>query len=138
MSAHFPAGTLARVHPESLLASAFWFGARDSDRLLCPGTQRVGILEEVLRELIVLHRSAVVAEGAKWSHSPRYEIRACRVINLEVKRVIRDQSKEEIARVNPDAAEHRPRADSWHCPAQLVEDENPEAWADWHGRNVDV
>ena len=133
MSAHFPAGTLARLHLESLLAPALWFGARDSDCPLCPGTQRVGVLEEILRKLIVLHRSVVIAEGAKWPHSSRHEIRTRRVINLEVKRVIRDQGKEQVAGINPDAAEHWPRADSWHGPAQLVEDENPKAGADRHG-----
>src|SRR5712672_585830 len=130
MSAHFPAGTLAGLHPESLLASALWFGARNSDRLLCPRAQGVGILEEIFGKLIVLHCSAVVAKRAKWPHPPRYEIRACRIIDLEVKRVVRDQREKQVAGINPDAAEHGPRADSRHGPAQLVEDENPKTGTD--------
>src|ERR1700716_4351879 len=68
--------------------------ARDGDRLLSPWTQGIRILEEILRELIVLHCSAVVAEGTKWFHSTRDELWACRVVNLEGNRVIRNQSEE--------------------------------------------
>src|ERR1700693_1931730 len=107
--------------------------ARDGDRLLSPGTQGFGVLEEILRELIVLHSSASVAEGAKRSHSPRFELRARRVVDLEIKRVIRNQSEEYLAGIKPNAAKHWPRADSWHCPAQLIEDENSKAGTDCHG-----
>jgi hypothetical protein len=106
---------------------------RDGDSLFSPGTQGVRILEEILRELIVLHSSAGVAEGTKWSHSTRFELWARRVIDFEIKRVIRNQSEEYLARIKTSAAKHRPRADSWHRPAQLIEDENSKARTDCHG-----
>jgi hypothetical protein len=106
---------------------------RDGDSLLSPGPQGLWILEEILRELIVLHRSPGVAEGTKWSHSSRFELWPRRVIDLEIKRVIRNQSEEYLARIEPNAAKHGPRADSWHRPAQLIEDENSKAGTDCHG-----
>ena len=107
--------------------------ARDCDSLLSPRTQGLWILEEILRDLIVLHCSAGVAEGTKWSHSARFELWTRRLISLEVNRVIRNQSEEHLARVEPYAAKHGPRADPWHGPTQLIEDENSKARTDRHG-----
>lgn len=76
---------------------------------------------------------AVRTEGAKWSHSARFELWARRLVSLEVNRVIRNQSEEQLAGVESYAAKHGPRADSWHGPAQLIEDENSKAGTDRHG-----
>src|SRR6266545_4196161 len=85
--------------------------ARHSDRFLGPRAQRLGVLEEVVGDLVVLHDLAVRAVGPERAHAPRREIRPIGVIDLEVERVVSDESEEALARVDADAAEHAAGAD---------------------------
>lgn len=75
-------------------------------------TKYVGLLEDILRNLIVLHCSARLSKRPKRLHPTLFELRACRRVNLEVKSVIRNQRKEPVAGVDAYASKHPPCADS--------------------------
>src|SRR5438132_805274 len=51
------------------------FSPRHRNRLLSPRTQRVGILNEVLRHLVVLYGLTVLAIGPEWTHAACLEER---------------------------------------------------------------
>jgi hypothetical protein len=72
------------------------------------------------------------SKGPEWSHSTRFEVGTSGRINLEVKSVIRNQRKEQLAGINTYAAEHALGADSRNCPLQLIDDESLNAGADCH------
>src|SRR5688572_5347560 len=90
---------------------------RHADGLFCPRPERFRILEDFFRELIVLHRSALIAERSKRAHAARFEVCTRRFIDLEVNCIVRDQRKENLARVNPHPAKHWPCTDTWHHSA---------------------
>src|SRR5260370_1147634 len=79
---------------------------------------------------------AAVAVGSERDHAACFEVRSIGLVDLEVESIVGDQGEEQLARVDTDAAEHAPGADTWDDPAQLVNDEGSEARADWHLRKV--
>src|SRR5438046_1891520 len=68
---------------------------RHSDGLLGPWTQRLGVLEELVGDLVILHDLAMLAIRPERPHAARFEVRAIGVIDLEVERVIGDQGEKE-------------------------------------------
>src|SRR5947207_6004129 len=68
--------------------------------LLSPRTQRLGILNEVLCHLVVLHGLAVLAIGPEWTHAARLEVAPIGVVDLEVECVVGYQGEEEITRID--------------------------------------
>src|SRR5438105_736582 len=69
---------------------------------------------------------------SEWPHAARLEVGAIGLIHLQVEHIIGDQGEKAIARVDADAAEHAPGADTRDHAAQLVADEGSEARPDWH------
>src|SRR3989449_675468 len=84
---------------------------RHRNGLLSPRTQRVGILDEVLRHLVVLHGLTVLAIGPEWTHAACLEVASIGVVDLEVKCVVGDQGEEQVTRIDTDAPEHAPCTD---------------------------
>src|SRR5437660_3370726 len=87
------------------------FPPRHRNGLLSPRTQRVGILNEVLRHLVVLHGLTVLAIGPEWTHAACLEVASIGVVDLEVECVVGDQGEEEVSRIDTDAPEHAPSTD---------------------------
>src|ERR1043166_4036582 len=104
----------------------------DADRLLRPGAQRFGILDQADRHLLVLHAFPPRTVRLKWAHPASFEIASIGIVHLEVEHVIRDQGEEKVAGENADAPQHASGADAIHGAAQLIDNERPEARADWH------
>src|SRR2546430_324966 len=87
------------------------FPPRHRNGLLSPRTQRVGILDEVLRHLVVLHGLTVLAIGPEWTPAACLEVASIRVVDLEVECVVGDQGEEAVSRIDTDAPEHAPSTD---------------------------
>src|SRR5437899_11187519 len=88
------------------------FPPRHRNGLLSPRTQRVGIIDEVLRHLVVLHGLTVLAIGPEWTHAACLEVASIGVVDLEVECVVGDQGEEEVSRIDTDAPEHAPSTDT--------------------------
>src|SRR3989442_6158663 len=84
------------------------FPSRHGNGFLSPRAQRVGILHEVLRHLVVLHGLTVLAIGPAWTHAACLEVASIGVVDLEVKCVVGDQGEEQVTRIDTDAPEHAP------------------------------
>ena len=105
---------------------------RDGDSLVSPTAQRLEILKELVRQLVIAHDLAILAVWAEWGHTSGLEVMSCRIIDLEVKGIIGDQGKEHVARIDANAAEHATGADLWEDAIQLLEDEVSKTQADRH------
>src|SRR5437879_12792505 len=81
------------------------FSPRHRNRLLSPRTQRVGILNEVLRHLVVLYGLTVLAIGPGWTHAACLEVASIGVVDLEVACVVSDQGEEDGTRIDTAASE---------------------------------
>src|SRR5687767_7883466 len=97
-----------------------------------PWPQLLGILEHVHRHLVVLHDLASRAAGTERAQPARLERGARRVVHLEVERIVVDEGEEEVAGVDPDAAEHALRPQAWCDAGELLEGESAESVADGH------
>src|SRR5207237_10595115 len=105
---------------------------REGGRRVRRRRQRWRVVEEGGGGLVRLHGLPVPGVRWEWAHAARLEVAAIGLIHLQVERVIGDQGEKAFARVDADAAEHAPSADTWDHAAQLVDDEGSEARADWH------
>jgi len=106
--------------------------ARDRDSLVSPTAQRLEILKELVRQLVIAHDLAILAVWAEWGHTSGLEVRSCRIIDLEVKGIIGDQGKEHVARIDANASEHATGADLWEDAIQLLDDQGSKTRADRH------
>src|SRR5512146_2473281 len=80
--------------------------AGDREGAIHPEPERFRVLEQVLRHGVVLHDLSVGPHRAERAHSPRLEVRPVGLVDLEVDRIVVDEREEELAAVDPHAAEH--------------------------------
>src|SRR2546427_5817379 len=77
------------------------------DRLFDPGAEGRAVLEDVGGELVVLHHVGIAAVGTERPRPDSLELRAGRVVHLEIEGVVIDQAEEEPMAVETHPAEHR-------------------------------
>src|SRR5690349_2413975 len=105
---------------------------RDGDSLVGPRAEQVGILQQLVRQLVIAHDFAILAVGPEWAHAPSLELRSSGIINLQIERVMSDQGKEHVARIDANPTKHAPGADLWEDATQLLDDEGSKTRADGH------
>src|SRR5437879_8755350 len=93
----------------SLSFLLFLLFRRYRNGLFRPGPQSVRILEQILRHLVVLHGLAPFPVGLERLHPQLLEVGSIGIVHLEIDRVVCNQREEQLAGVNPEAAEHGSR-----------------------------
>src|SRR5947208_774025 len=85
-----PPGSFKRLLGAAATRTLDLLAPRHSDRLLSPRAQRLRVVEEVGRHLVIPHDVPMLAVRSEWAHAARDEVGAIRLIHLEVEGVIRD------------------------------------------------
>ena len=97
--------------------------------------QRIDVLENLDRELVVVHRGTALAVRTKRARTGRFEVRAVQIAGFEVDDVVIDQREERAIRIQTDASEHALPVDRGHA-AELLENELAKVVRDRHAGSV--
>jgi hypothetical protein len=98
--------------------------------------QRVGVFQQVVRHSVILHHFTIFSVRPKGAHAFPLEVGPVGVVYLEVEGIVGDEGEEEIAAIDPNAAEHAAGPDIPNTAGQLLDHECLEAGADAHNPAV--
>src|SRR5436190_4760337 len=110
--------------------------ARDGDGAVGPRSQRLRVLEEILGQLVILHRRAALAERLERVQASAFEVRTRGVVHFQVEHIVVDEGEEQLVGVEAHAPEHALRPHGRQYAAQLVEHEGLVARAHRHQRGL--